>query len=592
MARFVVLRSALLGSTGSVAAPVRLQQLASLLSLQRRHQNTAASTAANLDRILESPFPGETQIPNVSLTEYIWKDVDKWLSKPSVTCGTSGRTYTYGEARALSRRFANALLGECGLKRGDVVGLLLPNIPEYLIAIHGAIEAGIIVTFANPLYTADEVRRQFVNGSVRCSITIPQLLPIVTQVAPTIPDYKTTIVIGMDDHQPDGSLLSFKKLLIDSLPADIPKAHPDEIALLPYSSGTTGLPKGVKLSHRNLVSNLEQIQHPDVLLHRPTTETTQEVVLTVLPFFHIYGFNGILNPTAVFGMHLVSIPKFTPEDYLACIDKFKPTILFLVPSLLLFLASHPGVTKEHLSSIEKVVCGAAPATKNLIDKFKAKVDRDNINIRQGYGMTESSPVTLFAPKHIPRSKTGSCGQLVPLTQAKVVDLTTGESLGPHQSGELWVRGPQIMLGYLNNEEATQETLDSEGWLHTGDVAYYDDDEYFYIVDRTKELIKVKGNQVSPTELESVILQMPAVADVAVVGIPDLLAGELPRAFVVRRPDFPNVTESDIQQFVEPKVASYKKLAGGVKFIDIIPRNPAGKILRHELKVLGEKIPVQ
>ncbi|XP_023703693.1 probable 4-coumarate--CoA ligase 2 isoform X2 [Cryptotermes secundus] len=487
MARIAVLRSALLNGG-------RRRELASCWRQHKRHQNTAAKSAAiKSDRILESPFPAQAQFSELNLTDFVWKDVNQWLSKPAVTCGSSGRSYTYGETRAFCRRFANALLGEVGLRQGEVLGLLLPNIPEYAIAIHGAVEAGIVVTFANPLYTPEEIRRQFTNAGVRVSVTIPQLLPIMTEVGPTLPDYKCTIVIGEDAHSADRTVLSFRQLLIESLPADIPRASPDDVALLPYSSGTTGLPKGVKLSHRNLVFNLQQVLHPDIVLHVPTTEETQEVVLSVLPFFHIYGFNGILNTSLFYGLHVVSIPKFTPEDYIACVAKFKPTILFVVPSLLLFLASHPTVTKEHLSSIEKVICGAAPATKNLIDKFKAKVDRD-IQFSQGYGMTETSPVTLFVPRDVPLSKMGSCGQLIPHTQAKVVDLTTGQSLGSHQSGELWVRGPQVMQGYLNNDEATQETIDSEGWLHTGDVAYYDDDEYFYIVDRTKELIKVKGNQ--------------------------------------------------------------------------------------------------
>ncbi|XP_021913242.1 4-coumarate--CoA ligase-like [Zootermopsis nevadensis] len=563
MARLAVLRSAIFNG-------VRRQELAS--SWRQQTKAMKSTTAARPERILEPPYPEKMQIPEATITEFVWQDVGQWLSKPAVTCGSSGRSYSHGETRALCRRFANALLGAVGLRQGDVLGLLLPNMPEFVIAIHGAIEAGIIVTFANPLYTPDEIGRQFMNAGVRASVTIPQLLPVMAQVGRSLPDYKWTIAVG-GELQADGTVLSFQRLLSESVDADIPKLSPGDVALLPYSSGTTGLPKGVKLSHRNLVANLQQISHPDILLHVPTTETTQEVALSVLPYFHIYGFNGILNPTILYGMHIVSIPKFTPEDYIGCVIKFKPTILFVVPSLMLFLASHPSVTREHLSSIKHVVCGAAPATKNLIDKFKSKVDRD-INIRQGYGMTESAPVTIFPSKHAPLSKMGSCGQIVPETQAKVVDLTTGQSLGPHESGELLIRGPQVMLGYLNNDEATQETIDPDGWLHTGDVAYYDEDEYFYIVDRTKELIKVKGNQVSPTELESI------------------LAGEVPRAFVVRHPDYQSLTEADVQEYVEPKVASYKKLAGGVKFIDVIPRNPAGKVLRQQLKVLGDKSPIQ
>ncbi|KAJ9586102.1 hypothetical protein L9F63_020254, partial [Diploptera punctata] len=551
---------------------------------QARRPLDIKSSSSHHERVLESPLPGETRIPNLSLTQYIWQDLDKWVAKPAMVCTADDRSYTYGELRALCKRFANAL-SALGLKRKEVVGIVLPNIPEFHIVIQGAIEAGLIATFANPLYTPEEIRRQFQNAGVKCTITIPQLLPLVKQIVPTLSDHKATILVTPEDNT-DSSVHSLRDLLINSLPEDIPPSLPDDVALLPYSSGTTGLPKGVM--HTPQFSADKPYEY--IVTHLEF-ETTQEVVLSVLPFFHIYGFNGILNASIMNGMHVISLPKFTPEDYLSCVIKYRPTVLFVVPSLLLCLATHPGVTKEHLSSIEKVVCGAAPATKNLIDKFLHKIDKD-ISIRQGYGMTESSPVTLIARRGAPISKVASCGQLVPLTQAKVVDLTTGESLGPHQSGELWIRGPQVMLGYLNNEEATRDTIDSEGWLHTGDVAYYDEDEYFYIVDRTKELIKVKANQVSPTELENILLQMPGITDVAVVGIPDIAAGEVPQAFVVRKPDAANLTEETIKQFVESKVASYKKLAGGVRFIDIIPRNHAGKVLRQQLKVLAEKSPIQ
>ncbi|KPJ20010.1 putative 4-coumarate--CoA ligase 3 [Papilio machaon] len=205
----------------------------------------------------------------------------------------------------------------------------------------------------------------------------------------------------------------------------------------------------------------------------------------------------------------------------------------------------------------------------------------------GYGMTESSPVTLMTPYIYPYNKVGSVGQLIPSTQARIVSLTTGDNLHAHKSGELYLRGPQVMKGYWNNEAATRETVDNEGWLHTGDVAYYDEDHYFYIVDRTKELIKVKGNQVSPTEIESVIMEQPEVADVAVVGIPDALAGEVPKAFVVLKANH-KLTEKQIYDVVAQKLTKYKRLEGGVAFLHSIPRNAAGKILRNELKVLGSK----
>ncbi|VVC32610.1 AMP-binding, conserved site,AMP-dependent synthetase/ligase,AMP-binding enzyme, C-terminal domain [Cinara cedri] len=544
--------------------------------------NSPSSSSGSV--ILESPF-GSVKPVDLTLPEYIWKNVENWEDKPMITCGSSGRTYTYGEGRMICRLFASTLISKLGLKKGDVVGLLLPNIPEYVFAIHGALEAGLVVTFVNPLYTAMEVKRQFENAQVKLCMTISLLLPVIQEVAPSLKNYTGTIVFGGEEVANEKNrVYDFKTIVSGQSPEELPESYPDEVALLPYSSGTTGLPKGVMLTHRNCAVNLEQCIHKEIISYMPTTDMYQERVLSVLPFFHIYGFNGILNGVLAHGLHMITIPKFTPESYIECVFKFKPTFLFVVPSLLLFLASHPSVKPEHLSSIKEITCGAAPASKALIDSFLHKAQKD-IRIRQGYGMTESSPVSLYTRVSLPANKTGSTGQLVQSTQARVISLIDGKDLGPHKSGELLVRGPQVMVGYLNNEKATKETVDKDGWLHTGDVAYYDEDEYFFIVDRTKELIKVKGNQVSPTELENLISELKEVADVAVVGIPDVLSGEIPRAFVVKRPGS-SIDEKTILNHVAKNVVAYKKLAGGVKFLDIIPRNPSGKILRNELKVFG------
>ncbi|XP_018319915.1 probable 4-coumarate--CoA ligase 1 [Agrilus planipennis] len=531
--------------------------------------------------IVTSPY-GKIAIPNENLVEFVWKRMEEHMEHPVTTCAASGRSYTFGMMRLLINRFAQALLGHCGMKPGEVVGLLLPNIPEYVIASHGSMEAGLTVTFVNPLYTPDEVKRQFQNAGVKMIITIPLLLEVATNVGKQLPDYKTTVCIGGEDDL-SKNVQGFQSLLEAGHESDLPGINPQEIALLPYSSGTTGLPKGVMLSHYNLVANLAQGEHPS-LLGLEKLPNKQDVAMTVLPFFHIYGFNGILNVCLKEGIHLVTLPRFTPEDYIKALVKYRPQNLFVVPSLLLFLASNPAVTREHLSSIKNIMSGAAPATEGLIYKFKEKLGRDDVIVRQGYGMTESSPVSLLIPVDAPKSKIGTAGLLYPGTEAKVINVETEETLGPNNPGELLIRGPQVMSGYLNNEKATAETVDEDGWLHTGDIAYYDEDGYFFIVDRCKELIKVKGNQVSPTELENVILEIPGVLDVAVVGIPDALAGEVPRAFVVKKPNS-HLKEQDVLEFVNSKVARYKKLAGGVKFLDTIPRNPSGKILRHELKIV-------
>ncbi|XP_058803049.1 uncharacterized protein LOC131670980 [Phymastichus coffea] len=537
------------------------------------------------NNVMNSPYGEAENVPEMTLPQFLWSKSDKWRQLPALTCGISGRSYDFETSAALCRRGAVALLSNTSLKPGDRVGLLLPNVPEYLIAVHASLSAGLVVTFANPLYTAAELTRQFQSAKVRCIITIPQLVQLATAVSEKLEDYDCTINVG-GDARPEHKVFGLDYLLNPSSNVELPKVLPTDVAVLPYSSGTTGIPKGVMLTHRNLIVNILQLTHPSLIRFEEPTADSQETILTVLPFFHIYGFNTILNYLTYIGMHLVCIPKFTPQDYVAALVKYRPTVLFVVPSLLLFLITHPEVTAKQLESVTKVYSGAAPLKSGLIDKFMEKIGRNNCVLSQGYGMTETSPSLMITPYTMPQSKRGSCGQLLPSTQARVIDLEDGQDVGvPHKSGELLVKGPQLMKGYLDNPKATSEAIDIDGWLHTGDVVYYDEDEYFYIVDRTKELIKVKGNQVSPTELESLILEIPGVADVAVVGVSDDKAGEIPRAYVVKKPGV-EISAEQVQEFVAPKVASYKKLSGGVRFVDSIPRNPSGKILRAELQAIS------
>ncbi|KAF5302842.1 hypothetical protein FQA39_LY02022 [Lamprigera yunnana] len=542
---------------------------------KKKNQNVRFSST----KIVRSPFENIV-IPKENFVQHVWKNTDKWDDVTVSTCAISGRNYTYGLAKHAIHNLAQALIARCKLEPGDVVSLVLPNIPEYLIITHGIASAGLILTFANPLYKEDELKRQFINANVKSIVTISLFLETVLKLASQLPGYKTTICVGGEDDTIK-NVHSLQNLIFENHKTDLPEISPKSIALLPYSSGTTGLPKGVMLSHENLVANLAQTNRPELCALRP--EETNKKALTVLPYFHIYGFNSIMNNCANIGITLVSLPKFTPEDYIRALLEHRPYFIFAVPSLLLFLASNPSVTKNHLASIEIITSGAAPATEGLLQRFREKVGRE-IVITQGYGMTETSPVTLFTPRPVPKSKQEAVGVLLPNTEGKVVSLIDGTDCGPHTPGEFLVRGPQVMVGYLNNQTANDEIFTKDGWMRTGDVVYYDEDGYFYIIDRVKELIKVKGNQVSPTELENLILEIPDIADVAIVGIPDTLCGEIPRAFVVRKKDG-KVTADDILSYVHPKVASYKQIAGGIKFIESIPRNPSGKVIRNELKIV-------
>ncbi|KAE8737155.1 hypothetical protein FOCC_FOCC017382 [Frankliniella occidentalis] len=430
------------------------------------------------------------------------------------TCAASSSSYSYREARRLTHGFARALAGDVGglaaqgpaLAKGDVVALVAPNTPEFVFAAHGAIEAGLTVTFVNPLYTPEETARQLKICNARLVATIPALLPLVRAVAQSLPQYKGTVLLDQLPSEQAAGEFSFQALAAEGLDTEgvsLPRNHSDDIAILPFSSGTTGMPKGVMLSHGQLVSNLAMCMTPDFRFARYTRADVQDSILSVLPFFHIFGFNTVLHTTILSGQHLITLPKFTPEDYIGALLRFRPSGLGAVPAVIQFLAMHPAVKPEHLDSIRYVICGAAPLGLDVLKRLNDKAGRE-IDLRQGYGMTETSPVTVLCSRHTPLERRGSVGQLLPGTRARVVDLSSGEHVGPGQRGELLVKGPQVMTGYYNNEEATREVLDTEGWLHTGDVAYYDDECYFHIVDRTKELIKVKGHQVGPSTARSLL----------------------------------------------------------------------------------------
>jgi len=288
--------------------------------------------------------------------------------------------------------------------------------------------------------------------------------------------------------------------------------------------------------------------------------------------------NTIMTCGLQAGVKVVTLPKFEPEMYIKALATYKPTWLPLVPPLISWLSTSPAVKPQYLASVVSVSGGAAPFGPALIEKFMEKCQPNKVQFREGFGMTESSPVTHFQPSK--DAILGSCGHPVPNTICKIIDIDSGKILGTGEDGELLVAGPQVMKGYHNNKKATDKTV-IDGWLHTGDIAHYDESGQFFIVDRLKELIKVKGLQVAPSELEDVIRRHPGVNDVAVVGVPDERAGELPRAYVVRKNR--NVAEQSIIDYVAERVAPHKKLGAGVMFVETLPKNQTGKILRRELK---------
>ncbi|MCF8527748.1 MAG: AMP-binding protein [Candidatus Nanopelagicales bacterium] len=508
-----------------------------------------------------SPLP-EMQIPEVTITEFVLKEAARIPDRPALIDGPTGRSYTFGQLSGAIHAFAGGLAAR-GLGPGDTIGLMSPNIPEFAIVFHGAAVAGVAVSTINPTYTAEEVAFQLRDSHARLLITIAMFAQTALEACADT-EVGEVLIIG----DPPEGIAPFTNLMGAPV-AQVEVDPADQVVVLPYSSGTTGFPKGVMLTHRNLVSNLVQVE--DAL-----DVQEGEVVLAVLPFFHIYGMQVLMNFFLSRGATIVTVPRFDLEQCLSIIQEHRITRLFAVPPIVLALAKHPLVDKYDISSLKQVFSGAAPLGADLAQEAAVRIDCEVV---QGYGMTELSPVT-----HVTRMgdfKPGTCGVTVPNTECRIVSVEEGTDQEVDGVGELWVRGPQVMKGYLNNPEATALTIDADGWLHTGDVGFIDADGHLTIVDRVKELIKYKGFQVAPAELEALLLTHPAVADAAVIGVPDDEAGERPRAFIVVR-EGQDLVSDEITAFTAEHLATYK-VVHDVVFTDAIPKSASGKILRRLLR---------
>ena len=514
--------------------------------------------------IFRSPYPDIT-IPDLSVTDFVLQNAAMYGDKPALIDGPSGRTYSFTQLAGAIRKVA-ASLAERGFGKGDVFAIYSPNVPKYAIAFHAVAMAGGINTTVNPLYTADELAHQLNDAGAKYLLTIPMFLEKAIEAAGKSNVEEVFVFGEAEDATPFASLLEGDAALptIDIDPAN-------DLVVLPYSSGTTGLAKGVMLTHRNLVANMIQTDS----ITDATLVTGDDTVIAVLPFYHIYGMVVIMNYTLAKGATVVTVPRFDMEQFLSLIQEHGVTRANLVPPIILGLAKHPLVDQYDLSSLKLLTSGAAPLGKELVE---ATYKRIGCVVTQGYGLTETSPVTHVLPDPRAIEKAGSIGPAIPNTETQIVDVASGEAQGPNQLGEVWIRGPQVMQGYLNNPEATAGCMDSEGWFHTGDIGYADDEGDFYIVDRVKELIKYKGFQVAPAELEALLLTHPAIADAAVIPSPDEEAGEVPKAFVVAKEP---IAEEEIMGWVAKQVAPHKKVRL-LDFVDAIPKSASGKILRRIL----------
>lgn len=513
---------------------------------------------------------------HLSLHDYCFERLTEFSDRPCIVQGSNGKVYSYGEVDLISRRVGSGL-AKLGIGHGDVVMLLLPNCPEFAFVFLGSSRIGAIATTANPFYTPGEIAKQAIASGARVIVTQASY---VEKLCDLDRQKRSVPVITIDTGAPEGCLDFSVLAEADENEIPVVEIRPDDVVALPYSSGTTGLPKGVMLTHGALVSSVAQQvdgENPNLYLH------SEDVVLCVLPLFHIYSLNSVLLCSLRVGAAVLIMQRFEIHVLLDLIEKFKVTVAPFVPPIVLAIAKNPTVEKYDISSIRMVMSGAAPLGKELEDALRARIP--NATLAQGYGMTEAGPVLAMSLgfAKVPFSiKSGSCGTVVRNAEMKILEPETGVSLPHNQAGEICIRGPQIMKGYLNDPEATEMTIDKDGWLHTGDVGYIDDEEELFIVDRVKELIKYKGFQVPPAELEAILVSHPSIADAAVVSQMDEIAGEVPVAFVVRSDDGPQLTVNEIKEFVAKQVVFYKKLHN-VYFIDAIPKSPSGKILRKDLR---------
>ena len=512
--------------------------------------------------IFRSPHP-DVAVPDIALHRLVLARAAERGTKPALIDGPSGRILTYAALTRGADRVAAGLAAR-GFKKGDVLGLFTPNLPEFALVFHGTLAAGGVVTTINSLATEQDVEHQLRNAGARVLVTVP---PFLDRAAPAASKLGINQLFVLGEAV---GTTPFAALLATDAPAPEVTINPArDLAVLPYSSGTTGFPKGVMLTHRNLVANLLQTGAVHTL-------AAEDRVMAVLPFFHLYGMQVVMNLALWYGATLVTMPKFELEPFLGLVQQHRITRAFVVPPIVLALAKHPAVDGYDLSSLRRMMSGAAPLDAGL---ETACARRLGCELVQGYGLTEASPVTHANSDEQGRSRPGAVGPPLPNTECRVVDVATGRDLGPGEDGEILIRGPQVMQGYLDNPQATAATLDADGWLHTGDIGRADAAGFFTIVDRAKELIKYKGFQVPPAELEAVLCTHPAVGDAAVIPIPDEACGEVPKAFVVLKEA---ATAADLMAYVAERVAPYKKIRA-VEVIDVIPKSPSGKILRRVLK---------
>jgi acyl-CoA synthetase (AMP-forming)/AMP-acid ligase II len=503
--------------------------------------------------LFQSPWP-PLGLPVCSICVAVLKEARQLGTKPAVIEGETGRTLRYEQLSDGADRVA-ASLSRAGLRPRQPVAIVLPNSIDFVVAWYGALRAGAWVVPINPLYTPPEIEHQIRDSGARLLITVPDRG---TALAGTV----DRVFVIEESHN--------ELLECQDPPPDVSPAA-DDLAVLPYSSGTTGKPKGVMLTHAHIVTNMRQ-------LYAAGEYRREDVIVNMMPLYHVGGLIYILNSLLGIGATVVLMRRFDLERWLELNQRYRATILAVPPPVVLAITKSPLWDRFQLDSVQVAISGAAPLGADLQEAFEK---RTGLVIKQVWGMTEATCGIAVDSSDRAIRKLGSCGRLLPGSEARVVDVVSQTELGVGETGEIWLRGPQIMNGYWNQPAANAETLMADGWMRTGDLGYFESGGHIFLVDRLKELIKYNALQVAPAELEDIIQSHPAVSDAAVVGAPDEAAGEIPMAFVVRRENA-TLDAAELMQYVADLVAPHKKIRA-VEFIDHIPKSPTGKILRRVLR---------
>ncbi|XP_046632784.1 probable 4-coumarate--CoA ligase 1 isoform X2 [Daphnia pulicaria] len=532
-------------------------------------------------RILTYPEEYDNSLPDdVSFPEFILQRIVRWDDKVACVNAETKQAFTFAQIRESSFALAAGLQRKINLKRGDKVAVVLPNCLDYPVVTFAVTLCGGCAILINPAQTINELGHSVKLTDPKIWIGTEDSFVKFGEIYKGYSN-RPSFVFLSPRSTGDNNVITVSQLIVLGHEHDFrrPSINPrEDAALILFSSGTTGVPKGVVLTHLNLMASRRQSEELAKNVRRQNPGTSipaSECLAAVLPFYHSFGISGVFD-NLMGGLRFVLIPNFTLQRFLQAVQDYKITIVSLVPAIAIQLAKQPVEKRYDLSSLRVIRCGASALSAETITILKQKL---NCLVYQGYGMTEATVRSHANYKGVNRD--GSIGIVMPFCQCKVVDRNTNETLGPKEEGEICVRGPVIMKGYIGDAVATQATIDSHGWLHTGDIGYYDEDGYFFLTDRMKELIKYKGLQVSPTELEKILLTHPDVLDVAVAPVSDPNAGEIPRAYVVKRPEC-TMTGDELANFLSDKVSSYKQLRGGVVFVETIPKTSTGKIIRRAL----------